>query len=136
MAGAPRITLTAPPEARARYLAMRYADVVADRATFDAAMARLPVWPGRKAIAHWRELADAGDLTSLAAELMAHHYDPAYDRSARKDARPTLATVMLAGLDEADQQKAADEIARLILPPLHGEGGDPGLDPRETGGAL
>ena len=114
MAVAPRVTLAAPLEARAAYLADRYADVVADRAMFDAAMARLPVWPGRKALTHWRELADAGDFTTLAAELMEGHYDPAYDRSAKKDARPQRATVALAGLDAVAQEKAADEIAALI----------------------
>jgi tRNA 2-selenouridine synthase len=123
MAGAPRITLAAPIEARAAYLARRYADVVADRETFDAAMARVPVWPGRKALAHWRELADAGDLTTLAAELVENHYDPAYARSAKKDDRPRLGTVTLEGLEPADQEKAAGEIATMLPSPLAGEGG-------------
>ena len=115
MAGAPRIALTAPPAERARYLGRHYADVVADRAAFEAALARLPIYPGRKALAAWRELADAGDLEALAADLIATHYDPAYDRAARKDERPRLAAVNMAGLAEADQEAAADAVTALIV---------------------
>jgi tRNA 2-selenouridine synthase len=114
MVAAPRITLVAPPAERARYLAQHYADVVADRAVFAASLARLPIPPGRKALAAWAALADAGDLKALAAELIAAHYDPAYDRADRKDPRPRLATIELAGLGAADQDAAAGEIARVV----------------------
>jgi tRNA 2-selenouridine synthase len=114
MLAAPRITLVAPIAERARYLARHYADVVADRVLFDAALARLPVAPGRKALARWSELADAGDLEALAAELMENHYDPAYDRAARKDAKSRLGVVELPGLDEAALEKAGDEIAAIV----------------------
>jgi tRNA 2-selenouridine synthase len=114
MAAAPRIALAAPAEERARYLAGTYADVVADRAAFDAALQRLPIHPGRKALAAWRELADAGDLVGLAAGLIEGHYDPAYDRAARKDPRPRLGEIALAGLSPASQEAAADEIAALV----------------------
>jgi tRNA 2-selenouridine synthase len=114
MAAAPRITLTAPPEDRASFLARAYADVVADRAAFEAALARLPIFPGRKAIAAWLALADAGDLQTLAGELIATHYDPAYDRADRKDPRPRLAAVAMAGLGEADLDTAAAEIAQAV----------------------
>ena len=114
MAAAPRLQLSAPLPDRARYLAGHYADVVADRAAFDAALARLPVYPGRKALAAWRALADAGDLEALAADLIAGHYDPAYDRSSRKDVRPQLGSVELTGLDDAAQEAAADRIAAMV----------------------
>jgi tRNA 2-selenouridine synthase len=114
MAGAPRIILTAPSDARARYLATRYGDAVADRAAFDAALARLPVYPGRKALAAFHALADAGDLEGLALDLIETHYDPAYDRASAKTSRPGLATVILAGLDDSDQEAAADRILALV----------------------
>ena len=114
MTAAPRIAVSAPPEARAAYLAQHYADVVADRTAFEASLARLPIFPGRKAIARWLALADAGDLVTLAGELIETHYDPAYDRAARKDPHPRLAEIALAGLDPAAQEAAADEIARLV----------------------
>ena len=49
MTAAPRIAVAAPAEARAAYLAEHYADIVADRAVFEASLARLPTFPGRKA---------------------------------------------------------------------------------------
>jgi tRNA 2-selenouridine synthase len=114
MAAAPRVELSAPLADRARYVAGHYAEVVQDRAAFDAALARLPVYPGRKALAAWRALADAGDLEALAADLIANHYDPAYDRSSRKEARPRLGRVELTGLDAPAQEAAADEVAAML----------------------
>jgi tRNA 2-selenouridine synthase len=114
MVAAPRIALVAPPVSRARYLARHYADVIADPAAFEAALERLPIYPGRKAIVRWLELAAAGDCETLAAELMATHYDPAYDRAARKDQRPRLGIVELAGLGQADLDAAAERIVRLV----------------------
>jgi tRNA 2-selenouridine synthase len=114
MIAAPRITLVAPELERARYLAHHYGDVVADLTAFEAALARLPVYPGRKALAQWRDFAEAGDLEALAADLIQGHYDPAYDRASRKDPKPRLATIELPGLEAAQQEAAADEIAALV----------------------
>jgi tRNA 2-selenouridine synthase len=72
------------------------------------------VFPGRTALAAWRALADAGDLEALAADLVGNHYDPAYDRSNRKDPRPRLATLEMAELADADQDAAADAIVGLL----------------------
>ncbi len=44
---------------------------------------------------------------------METHYDPAYDRSSRKDGRTPLGTVELPGLDPADQEAAADAVAEM-----------------------
>ena len=114
MQAAPRIALAAPPVARARYLADHYADVAADLAAFEKALERLPTYPGRKAIKRWLDLAAVGDLETVAAELMETHYDPAYDRAARKDPRPRAGVVELAGLDSADLDVAADQVTALI----------------------
>ena len=114
MRAAPRVTLSAPLAARAAYLARVYADVVSDRAQFDAAIARLPVYPGRKALAAWRDLADAGDLEALASDLMQLHYDPAYDRAARKEPHAHLARIDLPDLSDAVQEAAADRVAAAV----------------------
>jgi tRNA 2-selenouridine synthase len=113
MATAPRIELVAPVEVRADYLVSAYRDIVEDRAALDAAMMRLPTPPGRKRLEEWRALADAGDFRTLALALMALHYDPAYRRSSRKDARPILGTVELAGLAAADLDAAATALLRI-----------------------
>jgi tRNA 2-selenouridine synthase len=114
MIQAPRIALAVPAEARARYLARHYADVAADLEAFDAAVGRLPSRPGRKTLTEWRAWAEAGELETLAGALIEAHYDPAYDRAARKDPRPRLGVVELAELDSAAQETAADEIACMV----------------------
>ena len=114
MQTAPRIELRAPLEARAAYLVSAYRDVIENREALDAAFARLPVYPGQKRLENWRGMADAGAFEELAAALMEHHYDPAYDRSARKDERLCLAVVALADLGEAEQGRAVEAVAGLM----------------------
>ncbi len=115
MVAAPRIMVEAPVPARAAYLADHYADVVADRAAFEAALARLPIHIGSQTLKAWRAMADAGDLAALATGLIEAHYDPAYDRASRKEGRPApVSTVALPGLTPADLEAAAGEIEALI----------------------
>lgn len=114
MTAAPRLQLTATPEARARYLVRAYGDITGDRAALDEALRRLPTPPGRKRLEAWGQLADAGDFEALALELMALHYDPAYRRSSRKEVRPSLGALDLGGLQAADLDAAADEIVHRV----------------------
>ena len=114
MAAAPRLELAATAEARARYLARTYGDIARDRAALDEALRRLPTWPGRKRLEAWSQLAEAGDVAALALELVSLHYDPAYRRSSGKDARPSLGVLDLGGLDPADLDAAAEEVARRV----------------------
>ena len=114
MTAAPQVVLIVPTAVRARHLATQYAHLVADRAAFDATLARLPVHIGRKTLDAWRGLADAGDLEGLAAGLIEAHYDPAYDRADRKEGRPPpLASLALRGLEPDDLVAAAREIEAL-----------------------
>jgi tRNA 2-selenouridine synthase len=125
MAAAPRINVTAPAEARARYLVQTYREVIADRAALEDAFARLPTHPGRKRLADWRALADAGDFEALALAVMELHYDPAYARASRRDDRPRLGVVTLGDLGPEALDAAAAEIARLaidVAAALPGEG--------------
>jgi tRNA 2-selenouridine synthase len=115
MQAAPRIRLDADRAERARYLVNAYADIVQDRARLSEALDRLPLRQvGRERLAHWRALAEAGDFETLAYELMEGHYDPAYDRSSRKDPRPILGEVRIQSLAPAGQEAAADAIAALV----------------------
>ena len=117
MAEAPRIELAAAPEARARYLVRAYRDITLDRPALDEALRRLPTPPGRKRLAAWGELADAGAFEALALALMELHYDPAYRRSSRKDARRSLGVVDAGGLDPGDLDAVAVEIVRRVSGP-------------------
>ena len=113
MQAAPRIELRAPREARAAYLVSAYRDIIENRGELVAAFGRLPVHPGRKRLENWRGLADAGAFEELAAALMELHYDPAYDRSSRKDTRPSLGVLDLDDLTAEHQERAAGEILRM-----------------------
>jgi tRNA 2-selenouridine synthase len=114
MAKAPRIELSAPREARVRYLLSAYADIAVDRGGLKTTLAALPGRHGRKRVAAWSALVDAGDLAALAAELAELHYDPAYLRARRKDERPSLGEVAMDDLTADRQDEAARRIAGLI----------------------
>lgn len=114
MTAAPRIQLSVPLAARAGYLVRYYPDVIADRAMLASVLSRLEVYPGRKQLANWRELADVGDYAELARQVVERHYDPSYAKFSARDPRPRLATLDLPALDESSQDAAAKEIYRLM----------------------
>jgi hypothetical protein len=61
------------------------------------------------------DLVETGRAGELAAALIEQHYDPAYERSSRKDERVLLGAVDVPRLDEAGRQAAADEVAAIVL---------------------
>jgi len=114
MQRAPRIEVSAPIEARADYLVSAYPDVIADRSLLEDVLSRLEVYPGRKQLADWRTLADAGDFAELVRQVVERHYDPSYTRFSKRDARPKLGTIALTMLDDAAQQHAAEQIVCMM----------------------
>lgn len=114
MLAAPRIELAAPPEARARYLTCAYGDIIADPASLDEVLGKLPTHHGKERLAEWRALAAAGAFTALAAGLIEHHYDPAYERSRRKETRPCVELLTLGDLEPASLDAAAARIAESV----------------------
>ncbi|WP_103332282.1 tRNA 2-selenouridine(34) synthase MnmH [Pseudotabrizicola formosa] len=109
MGQAPRIAISAPLEARARYLTQAYADIVADAQRLGAVIDRLkPSHPAER-IADWHGFAATGQFAALATGLMQHHYDPRY---ARHRARSTQ------GVTEIETQsldpEALPDLARRI----------------------
>lgn len=127
MLAAPRIELTAPAEARVGYLIEAYPEMIADRERLDAALTRLEVYPGRKQLAAWRLLADAGQFHDLVREVVERHYDPSYLRSAKRDAQRRLATVSVASLTEMDRDAVAQRIIDIAESAPDADR-DPGLD--------
>jgi tRNA 2-selenouridine synthase len=113
MLRAPRIELNAPLDVRASYLIGAYPELVADRVRLETALSRLEVYPGRKRLEAWREMADAGAFLDLVRDVVERHYDPSYARSSRRDPRERLGHVAIQSLDEAGQATAARAIAEL-----------------------
>ena len=110
------IELDAPPQARARALLRAYGDLGEDRDRLVDLLQRLPGRHGRKRLAEWTSWARAGELAPLAEALVVEHYDPAYAGSRRNGGGLVLARLDLAAVDAADWDRAADEIARIIVP--------------------
>lgn len=111
MQAAPRIEITAPLDARARYLTTAYADLIENPQTIFAAIERLKPFQPKTRIAEWMELTERRDYETLARELMEHHYDPAYSRSRKTEA--VRDTVMVTALTDNALNRAADAAVRL-----------------------
>ena len=114
MASAQRIDLEAPLDIRAGYLLRTYPGIAADRALLELAFSQLQLYPGRKRLAAWREMADAGDFLTLIREVVERHYDPAYASSLRREQRVSLGAIPLSALDEPAQEDAARRILGLM----------------------
>ncbi|MDY6924195.1 MAG: tRNA 2-selenouridine(34) synthase MnmH [Pseudomonadota bacterium] len=114
MAAAPVVRLESPVAVRAARTVRDYAAIAADPPALDAALTRLPRHIGKDAVAAWRALAAAGQIEALAAELIVHHYDPAYRRQAHGRARPEQSVVGLGSLDDGALQRAADQVAAVL----------------------
>jgi tRNA 2-selenouridine synthase len=121
MVQAPRIAITAPLEARARYLAHAYADLVSDPARLDAVLHQLRPAHAAEQIAEWRAMAQTGQFAALASGLMQHHYDPRY---AKHRAR-SLHDVTELWTQALDPDHLPD-LARRIVQTLEPSGALPG----------
>lgn len=107
-----RIAVIAPMAARVKHILAHYADIAGDRTALDVAIDRLPSHHSRETVDRWRALAAAGDIGTLARELMEAHYDPAYARWSSRRRRP-LAGQVESDLTEIGLMAAAQRIAAL-----------------------
>lgn len=114
MLAAPRIVLNVPEAARSAYLAQAYRDVIADPKVVAAKLEPLRRLRGHATVDRWISLSKAGDLVGLSHALMADHYDPSYAKSRRIDERTVLASIAADTLDDAGQERAADDIAAAL----------------------
>ncbi|MCR9254632.1 MAG: tRNA 2-selenouridine(34) synthase MnmH [Alphaproteobacteria bacterium] len=114
MQAAPRIELAAPAPERARYLVRTYRERVADPSGFERIIESLTPIQGRERVSHWIGLLRAGALEDLAAELIAHHYDPRYGKAREKGLNGQVAAVSIAGLDDRGLADAVPAIEAAV----------------------
>lgn len=114
MRAAPRVALSAPLQARARYLTKTYADIIADTEALAATLQLLMPFQGRERIAEWLALATSDQYETLASELMQHHYDPRYGKSRGAREGQGAWDIALQSLDPSDLEKAADQIVAML----------------------
>jgi len=110
MKDSPRIVVTAPPEARAAYLAGEYARLAADTGALTTRLTGLTPMVGHDRVAAWRALLNQGDTTALARALIDSHYDPAYARLRKTDESPLRATLPIPDLSPEARAKAAETL--------------------------
>lgn len=110
MRAAPRIIVDAPLQARADYLVRTYQEIALDRTRLASVIEKLRPMHSAERISGWQSMAREGKLVSLAAELMAKHYDPRYDKMRARHGGPSC-TLTASALDDAALARLADGVA-------------------------
>ena len=75
---------------------------------------RLPVAPSQERREAWRAMIAAGAFADLAQALIDLHYDPAYDRAAKKADAPVLTRLAIEPADPNSRAAAARAIAGAV----------------------
>ena len=88
MTQAPRLHLSAPLAARARYLTQAYADLTGDTERLARQIDQLRPYHSADRLAQWHAQAQNHDWTALAESLMSAHYDPRYAKSSAQKPAP------------------------------------------------
>ena len=114
MLAAPRITVAAAPNVRARYLVRAYHDVVSNKAEIERAITSLAPFHRKTQVEEWRAMAATDEFEALAESLMRLHYDPLYDRGRKRTNAAPLPSLALDRLDEEAIASAAKEIAEIV----------------------
>lgn len=110
MKGASRIRISAPLEARARYLVRAYADVIEDREGLSETLSLLVPHQGREVVSGWQGMVQDGRFEALAADLMDRHYDPRYAKWREDKDMDLMAEVEADALEPGDLDRLAAEI--------------------------
>ncbi|MEI4260672.1 tRNA 2-selenouridine(34) synthase MnmH [Roseovarius sp. D0-M9] len=114
MKSAPVIRVTAPAEARARYLANAYSDMTDQPEELCASLDLLRPLRGHETVDHWQEMVATGDFTALAEELIREHYDPGYQRARERHETAQARAVSLPALDDAALRAALPDLMAVI----------------------
>jgi tRNA 2-selenouridine synthase len=85
MRASPCIDLQASLGTRVELLKIQYPHFLASESTLSTRLLALTALHGHEKVAAWNAMADEGQWDELVADLLAAHYDPAYDRSIRRN---------------------------------------------------
>ncbi|MGB8814692.1 MAG: tRNA 2-selenouridine(34) synthase MnmH [Paracoccaceae bacterium] len=113
MVAAPRVAIVAPVSARAAYLVRAYSDLIEDGARLAEVIARLRPVHAAEVIDAWQEMALAGEFETLAADLMAQHYDPRYGKH-RDRMAGSWQEVVVDKLDPVALEGLADQVLAAV----------------------
>lgn len=110
MGVAPRIEITAPPEARAVFLCTAYSDLTDNPDVLSRQIDHLRAHHAATTIAEWHDLAQTRNWQPLAQRLMLEHYDPRYAKSLAR----ASATPQQIALPDLETQTLVDTAQQLI----------------------
>ncbi|TRD23337.1 tRNA 2-selenouridine(34) synthase MnmH [Palleronia caenipelagi] len=113
MRTAPRVVIEAELDTRASYLVRAYKDAISDPARLDTILQSMLRLQGHERVTEWRNLAEAGDMRTLAKDLMEHHYDPRYDRQRHRQAWDLLGKLKAEMLDTPEITTLGAKLAGL-----------------------
>lgn len=116
MRAAPCINLNAEIPVRVELLKQEYAHFLSNTELLGEKLDCLIAIQGKERIEHWKALAGAGRWDELVAELLIHHYDPAYTRSLDRNYVGALVaeTLMLPAADTATFSRLARQLVESI----------------------
>jgi tRNA 2-selenouridine synthase len=106
-------------EDRAALLLREYRHFTENRDELFARLDRLVEMHGRRTVAGWRELAEAGRWSEFVTALLDAHYDPAYDRSLARNyvAAESGSPLPIDGHDDDSLRAAARALLDAVEPP-------------------
>ncbi|MEM1129410.1 MAG: tRNA 2-selenouridine(34) synthase MnmH [Pseudomonadota bacterium] len=114
MCSAPRVEITAPLEARARYFSAAYPDLVSDPALFARRIERLRAMHGAARIGGWLTMLEDQDFSALAADLMIRHYDTRYAKHRQRHNARVVLRMNINALHAEARQKFLPQLTNAI----------------------
>ena len=113
MRASPCLVLDADVATRVTLLLDEYWHFLEDREALDRQLDCLVPLHGRERIGEWKALAAAGEWRRFVERLLAQHYDPAYERSSRRN-YTQLAQARVARIRAPDEAAFARAAAALL----------------------
>ncbi len=116
MRAAPCVNLHADIAVRVELLKQEYAHFLSDAELLGGKLDCLVEIQGKERIESWKNLARAGHWDELVAELLVHHYDPAYKRSLNRNfvGASNAATLNLPAADPDTMAQLARHLANSV----------------------
>lgn len=110
MQNAPAIKVTAPINARVKFLQRDYAHMVNHPEIIMPLLSKLKYRHSAKQLASWNEMIDRKDWRDLVRNLLEIHYDPSYERSGSTRMARETGIVSATTLDQGDIDRLAEVI--------------------------
>ncbi len=113
MRGAQCVRIEAPLSARVQHLLIEYQHFVSDPQALAERLDRLRELHSRERVERWKAQAAGGDSGGFVAEVLAQHYDPAYQRSLERTF-PQAGVARALHLDRLEEVEFAQAAGRLL----------------------